>query len=80
MRRIPAPALVLMLLPGTLAAQEPYKAEVHKEHPPAGVAPEIGSQLADHGFRILDDSGKPFADLWLRNTIPAAEKPAGARA
>ena len=31
------------------------------------------------GYRIVDGQGKPFADIWLRKSIPASSKPAGAK-
>src|SRR5208283_1704062 len=30
-------------------------------------------------YRIVDGQGKPFADLWLRQSIPATSKPSGAK-
>jgi hypothetical protein len=68
-----------MLLPGGLAAQEVYKVEELKQAPPSLLAPEIAAALLTSGYRIVDGEGKPFADLWLRKSIPATSRPAGAK-
>jgi hypothetical protein len=69
---------VLLLLPGGLAAQEAYKVEDLKNGPPK-LGPDITSALNAQGYRILDGQGKPFADLWLRKSIPAKSKPSGTK-
>jgi hypothetical protein len=58
-------------------AEGPYKAEVLKEAPPASLAEAIKSELTPTAYRIVDSSGKPYADLWLRKTTPATGKPNG---
>jgi hypothetical protein len=67
---------VVLLVPGVLAAQE-YKVEALKEGPPSAIAPEIRGVLNMQGYRVVDGQGKPFADIWLRTSIPASAKPAG---
>ncbi len=70
---------LLLLLPGRLAAQEAYKVEELKQAPPSSIAPEIAPALIAQGYRIVDGQGKPFADLWLRKSIPATSKPSGTK-
>ncbi len=78
MRSLPAWLLLAALAPAGLRAQE-FKVEALKEGPPASVAPEIGATLQPGGFRVLDDQGQPFAEVWFRKSIPANAKPAGAK-
>jgi hypothetical protein len=61
----------------TVLAQGPYKVSVLKQAPPEAAAAGIRGLLNDDGFRIQDDKGQTLADIWLRKTIPASEKPAG---
>jgi hypothetical protein len=70
---------LLLLLPGSLAAQEAYKVEELKQAPPSSIAPEIAPALVAQGYRVVDGQGKPFVDLWLRQSIPATSKPSGAK-
>jgi len=58
-------------------AQESYKAQVLNEAPPSALAGPIKATLNAQGIRIVDNQGKPYADLWLRKSIPATGKPAG---
>ncbi|MFO0891553.1 MAG: hypothetical protein U0790_20720 [Isosphaeraceae bacterium] len=77
MRSSSAWILLAALAPASLPAQEAYKVEAIKTAPPASISPEIGAVLQPGGYRVLDDQGKPFAELWLRKSIPAASQPAG---
>ncbi|WP_406695205.1 hypothetical protein V5E97_29630 [Singulisphaera sp. Ch08] len=70
-------ALLSLLLPASVQAQESFKIEPLKEAPPAALADPIKATLNAEGIRIVDDQGKPYADLWFRKAIPAAGKPAG---
>lgn len=70
---------LLLLVPGSLAAQEAYKVEELKNAPPSSIAPEIAPALVAQGYRIMDGQGKAFADLWLRKLIPAKSQPSGAK-
>lgn len=79
MRSLPAWILLATLCPAGLRAQDGYKVEPLKSGPPAAVAAEVGATLAPAGYRILDDQGKPFAEIWLRKAIPATSRPAGAK-
>jgi hypothetical protein len=79
MRFPPRWSVLLVLLPGSLAAQEAYKVEELKQAPPSSIAPEIASALNSQGYRIVDAQGKPFAEIWLRKSIPATAKPSGAK-
>jgi hypothetical protein len=71
------PAIVLVLLPAVVRAQESYKIEVLKEGPPAALAAEVKAVLGGTGYRVVDDQGKSYAEFWLRKGVPAAGKPAG---
>jgi hypothetical protein len=68
-----------LLLTGSLAAQEAYKVEELKSGPPPAIAPEITPALIAQGYRIVDGEGKPFAELWLRKSVPASSKPSGSK-
>jgi hypothetical protein len=67
----------LFLLMGATAgfAQESIKVAVLKHPPPAAVATPIRGDLNGQGYRIQDDQGRTFADIWLRKAIPSSEKP-----
>jgi hypothetical protein len=56
-------------------AQESIKVAVLKQPPPGSIAAPIRSDLNGHGYRIQDEQGRPFADIWLRKAIPGSEKP-----
>lgn len=70
-------ALVGLLLPASVQAQESFKVEPLKEAPPAALAGPIKETLNAEGIRVVDDQGKPYADIWFRKSIPASGKPAG---
>ena len=61
----------------TVHAQGSFKVSVLKEAPPAAAATAVRGLLNEEGFRIQDDKGQTLADIWLRKTIPASEKPSG---
>jgi len=63
----------------SVLGQESYKVSVLKEPPPGSIAAEVRSAIFGQGFRIQDDQGRTFADIWLRKAIPSSEKPAGAK-
>jgi hypothetical protein len=67
----------LFLLMGTTAgiAQDSIKVEVLKEPPPGSIAAPIRNDLSGQGFRLQDDKGGAFAEIWLRKAIPSSEKP-----
>jgi hypothetical protein len=69
--------LAVALLPTTVLAQESYKIEVLKQGPPAALAGAIKEVIGAQGYRIVDDQGKSYAELWLRKAVPATAKPAG---
>jgi hypothetical protein len=73
-----APALLVSLALGSVAtAQAAMKVEVLKEAPPAALDQAIRGVLSAQGYRIFDDTGNPFMDIWLRKSIPSSVKPAG---
>jgi hypothetical protein len=59
------------------AAQDSYKVAVLKGSPPSTVALEQREATNSEGFRISDSQGHVLADIWLRKSVPGAEKPAG---
>ena len=58
-------------------AQQAYKVTALKQAAPEAAATGIRGLLNAEGFRIQDDKGQTLADIWLRKTIPASEKPSG---
>lgn len=73
-----APAFLLFVtLASALPAKATMKVEVLKEGPPAGLGEAIRGALSGQGYRIIDESGNPFLDVWLRKSIPSSAKPAG---
>jgi len=79
MRRTRPIALLaaVLLTPAIGRAQESYKAAVLSEAPPAALSGPVRETLNAQGIRVLDDQGKPYADVWLRKSIPATDKPSG---
>jgi hypothetical protein len=74
---------VLLLAFATVAqanAPESIKAESLKQPPPPSLSPEIRGSVSDDVYRVLDQQGSPFAEVWLRKGIPAAHKPEGPKA
>jgi len=68
--------LAVVLTPTVVRAQE-YKVEVLKEAPPEALSGAIRGALEAQGYRMVDDQGKSYAEIWLRKAIPAQGKPAG---
>jgi hypothetical protein len=58
-------------------AQESLTVQARKQAPPSTVAPEILKMLDGQGFRIQDEKGEPYAEIWLRQATPGSEKPTG---
>ena len=69
------PAFALLVLLSSVAGAEEYKIEPLKEAPPSVLAAEIRGILATEGYRVVDGQGKSIAEVWLRKSIPASEKP-----
>jgi hypothetical protein len=59
----------------SVVGQESFKVSVLKEPPPASIVGELRSAMDGQGFRIQDDQGRTFADIWLRKSVPSSEKP-----
>jgi hypothetical protein len=56
-----------------------YEVQPLKEAAPAALNEAVCAELAAEGVRILGAEGNPFADLWLRKSVPvqqAKEEPA----
>lgn len=70
---------IAALLPSSLLAQDTYKVEVLKEAPPSSIAGPLKSELNTQGYRVVNGEGKTYAEVWLRKSIPASGKPAGAK-
>jgi hypothetical protein len=72
------PALFVSLALASFdTAQTSMKVEALKEAPPAALGGTIRGVLNTRGYRIFDESGNPFVDIWLRKSIPTSAKPAG---
>jgi hypothetical protein len=68
--------LALLVVPAVGRAQEgPFKVEPLKEAPPAELAAPIREALAPEGYRVLDGTGMPLVDVWVRKSVPASGKP-----
>jgi hypothetical protein len=74
-------AIIFCFIFGTWAkwgfAEDAFKVSVLKEPSPASIAADLRGALEGQGFRIQDDQGRTFADIWLRKAIPSSDKPAG---
>lgn len=57
----------------SLLDEAKYKLEALKEAPPEGVGEKIREAFPSEGLRVLDKAGQPFADIWLRKSVPASE-------
>jgi hypothetical protein len=79
MRVDPGWCLLFALYPSLAGAEDAYKVTELKQAPPSSIAPQISATLYPQGYRITDGAGKPFAEIWLRKSIPASGKPAGAK-
>src|SRR5262249_41356329 len=44
-----------------------------KEAPPEGTSDKMKEVLPSEGLRVLDKAGQPFADLWLRKSVPTVD-------
>lgn len=60
--------LVVCLAIAASGALGQYKIE------PAAAPPVFAAELEQQGSRILDASGKPWAEIWMRKQIPAGPK------
>ncbi len=58
-------------------AQESLTVQARKQAPPSTVAPEILKMLDGQGYRIQDEKGEPYAEIWMRQATPGSEKPTG---
>jgi hypothetical protein len=67
----------LMIALSATSRAQPYKIEPLKQAPPASIAPAVRDALRTEGYKVLDDKGKTYAEIWLRKAVPASEKPSG---
>jgi hypothetical protein len=67
--------LVCLAIPSVSPAQDAYKVEVVEQAPPKSYSSEVTSVLEGRAYRVLDDRGEPFVEIWLRKSIPASSKP-----
>ena len=68
-------ACVFCLFATGASAQEGLTAELLKVEAPDGVAAPLKKELQEVGTRVLNPDGKPFAEIWLRRSIPTSGKP-----
>lgn len=69
--------VVFVLFSGPAFAQGTHKAEALKASPPDALVEAVKKEISDAGIRVLTADGKPFADVWLRKSIPSTGKPGG---
>ena len=50
-----------------------------KQAPPSSIRAGDRRGVERPGLPVIDDQGKPFAEIWLRKAVPASAKPAGAK-
>lgn len=68
----------VLAFPGPLVAQDgPLKIESLDESPPAALVDPLKAVLGSQAIRVLDGQGEPFADVWVRQGVPARGTPAG---
>jgi len=73
-----APTLLVSVALASVATdQASMKVEVLNEVPPKALGAAICNVLSARGYRIRDENGRPFMDIWLRKAIPSSAKPAG---
>jgi hypothetical protein len=58
-------------------AQESIKVIDLEQAPPESIAASVRSSLFARGYRIQDDQGRAFIDIWLRKDTPSSDKPSG---
>jgi hypothetical protein len=75
--RFPFTLLSFLIIGPTAVLGQTYKVELSKQSPPASLSPEIAATLGAESYRISDEQGKAFADLWFRKGLPATSKPVG---
>lgn len=63
----------------TAALAQSYKIEPLKETPPSTLAAPVRATLNAEGYKVVDGGGKTYAEIWLRKSIPASEKPGEAQ-
>ncbi len=59
----------------SVASADEFQVEPLKEAAPEELAPAIRDVLQAEGYRILDDGGEPYADVWLLKSIAIKETP-----
>jgi hypothetical protein len=69
--------VTLIFVAGSTAAlaQESIKVATIKQSPPESVAAPIRENLSGQAYRIQDEQGQTFADIWLRKAVPISAKP-----
>jgi hypothetical protein len=77
MMRLFRVAFLLGMMATGAFAQESLTVQARKQAPPSTVAPEILKVLDGQGYRIQDEKGEPYAEIWLRQATPGSEKPSG---
>ncbi len=77
MHSIASTLLVCAALASVKSDQASIKVEVLKDAPPKALGTAVRDVLNAQGYRIIDENGNPFMDIWLRKTIPSSAKPAG---
>src|SRR3990172_8300567 len=66
--------LLLLLIFSNKALSAPYKVETINSLP-EGVNDTLKNLLQPQGYRVLDEKGGPWCEVWLRKEIPNLSKP-----
>ena len=77
MRSIVLAAVFVIASESIVLAQDSLKVEAGKKAPPESVSAAIRATLTDNMYRIVDGQGRAILEIWTREGLPAATKPAG---
>ena len=71
--------VLVWVLPGNESRAASYKLE-KTTSAGEGVSSAVGGALQSDGYRILDEAGKVYCEIWARKEIPNLNKPASTSA
>lgn len=63
-------ASLSLFVPAAGAAKKGFVLSPLKEAAPESVSAKVREAIQAEGIRVLDANAKPFADLWLRSSVP----------
>ena len=79
LHRVSLCCLAVALWTAAASAQESYTIEPLNEAPPTALAAPLRATLSAAGYKVVDGGGKTYAEIWLRASVPAAEKPGASK-